>query len=175
MSENIYEKACAAYKETLNSPACAITNKDCVTERQNNANDARENFFASLSDEMKKRYEIIHKAASLLDEAKIPFLLVAVPNDRDKMPLGFQYSKYSYIDMYNEDKSIIPEAFENWRNIAWEITRTANGNLSGAISPLTICIAAPEGEIIREFSKGKTFDHFQPALQPPVESNEKHS
>lgn len=160
MSEN---KSYAGFKNgKVEADPCDGTAKECNTSYQNKVNAEREKYFASLTPEMRERYAMVHAAASLLDKAKIPFLLCAIPEDEDREPLAIQYQRFSYRELYDEKGELIPVARLHWAAMAWEIIRTGCSVTSISFPTMEILFADDNGYVIRSIKEGKTVDYPRP-------------
>lgn len=128
-----------------NVPKPEERTKEGHDKLQAEINAARDAAFAKMEPEIRAKYEKIHAAASILNEEKIPFILVANPEFK-KPPI--QYSEFSYLPRYSEEDMNIAQ--QN----AWNCFITANMIFS-ALLPMDIAAKNFHGDAVCSLREGK--------------------
>jgi len=142
---------------------CDGTKAECSTQHQNKINSSREKYIASLPPEMQARYQAIHDAAVIMDRAKIPFVIAAIPEDGDNMqPLALQYNRFSYKELYDKNGDITKEASLDIGENSYEILRTIASICTGMF-PKSLRVHVTDGNDFVRMSliAGKTA-HYAP-------------
>jgi hypothetical protein len=141
----------------VNQTVASEPTTESHNDLQNKVNKQREEYFASLPLETRTKYDQIHAAASILNGAKIPFLLIAQAEDG----LPIQYSEYSYLPKYTEEDIRISQ------KVGWDFGRVANIMTSLLFGGLRIGYATPDNVIFHYIVDGKGY-----SLKPQEEKNE---
>ena len=118
----------------------------------------REEAFSRMPPEIRERYELVHKAAGLLNEAKIPFYLGAIPLLENQ---AIDYSRFNYLhEPYDNSK----EASETWRRNTWNIG-------SHFIRQFTLMF--PEMQVIYAIPKAKAYiGYWESGIYRTIEKKE---
>ena len=128
-----------------NVPKPEERTKEGHDKLQAEINAARDAAFAKMTPEIRAKYEKIHAAASILNEEKIPFILVASPEFK-KAPI--QYSEFSYLPRYSEEDMKIAQTN------AWNCFITSNMIFS-ALLPMDVTAKNLHGEPVCSLREGK--------------------
>lgn len=137
-------------------------NAVCNTLRQDKTNEAREAYLATLTPEMRERYEVIHRAAALLDNAKIPFLLCAVPEDESPNAKALQYQRFSYRQLYDEKGEWIESSARHWQRMTWEILHSACMVCMYSFDGFKAMLVDPYGFVLNKWERRKCVSYPAP-------------